>query len=72
MQTANQMYIDGEWCEGATGGKLEVVNPANEEIIDAVSYGTRDDARGDAVLRADLCCRRRAWAWAWAGIRRAR
>lgn len=45
MSVANQMYIDGEWCNAANGGTLDVINPATEEVIDGVPYGTRDDAR---------------------------
>ena len=27
-----QMYIDGEWCDAADGGRLETINPANGEV----------------------------------------
>ncbi|MFO0878723.1 MAG: NAD-dependent succinate-semialdehyde dehydrogenase [Gemmataceae bacterium] len=39
-----RMYIDGKWCEAAKGGTLGVINPATEEIIQDVAYGTREDA----------------------------
>jgi succinate-semialdehyde dehydrogenase/glutarate-semialdehyde dehydrogenase len=45
MSGTNQMYIAGEWCESSNGGLLDVINPANEEVVDAVPYGTRADAR---------------------------
>ena len=40
-----QLYINGSWVDGATGDRLEVINPATEEPIADVSYGTGDDAR---------------------------
>jgi succinate-semialdehyde dehydrogenase/glutarate-semialdehyde dehydrogenase len=40
-----QMYIDGKWCKAADGRTLGVDNPATEEIIAEVAYGTRADAR---------------------------
>jgi succinate-semialdehyde dehydrogenase/glutarate-semialdehyde dehydrogenase len=40
-----KMYIDGKWCESASGGTHGVINPATEEVIRDVAYGTRDDAR---------------------------
>ena len=39
-----QLYIDGAWCESATGKKLAVTNPATEENIAEVSFGGRADA----------------------------
>jgi succinate-semialdehyde dehydrogenase/glutarate-semialdehyde dehydrogenase len=39
------MYIDGNWCEAQGGGTLGVINPANEEVITEVAYGSRADAR---------------------------
>jgi succinate-semialdehyde dehydrogenase/glutarate-semialdehyde dehydrogenase len=39
------MYIDGKWCEASGGGTLGVINPATEEVISDVAYGTREDAR---------------------------
>ena len=40
-----QLYINGRWVDGATGDRLEVINPATEEPIVDVAYGTGDDAR---------------------------
>ena len=51
MATATQsalqtrMYIDGQWCDAADGRTYEVVNPATEEVIAAVAYGNRGDAK---------------------------
>ncbi len=42
--TLGKMYIDGKWCEAESGGTLGVINPATEEIIQDVAYGTRGDA----------------------------
>jgi succinate-semialdehyde dehydrogenase/glutarate-semialdehyde dehydrogenase len=42
--TLRKMFIDGKWCESAHGGTLGVINPATEEVVADVAYGTRDDA----------------------------
>jgi acyl-CoA reductase-like NAD-dependent aldehyde dehydrogenase len=41
--TLGKMYIDGKWCEAESGGTLGVINPATEEVIRDVAYGTRAD-----------------------------
>jgi succinate-semialdehyde dehydrogenase/glutarate-semialdehyde dehydrogenase len=40
-----QLYINGAWCESASGKKLAVENPATEETIAEVSAGGREDCR---------------------------
>jgi succinate-semialdehyde dehydrogenase/glutarate-semialdehyde dehydrogenase len=40
-----KMYIDGKWTDGEGGRTLGVINPATEEVIVDVAYGTRADAR---------------------------
>lgn len=45
MASHYRMYIDGEWCDAASGRTLGVINPATEEIIREVPYGGREDAR---------------------------
>jgi succinate-semialdehyde dehydrogenase / glutarate-semialdehyde dehydrogenase len=40
-----RMFIDGKWVEAEGGGTLGVINPATEEVIAEVAYGTRADAR---------------------------
>ena len=40
-----QLYINGAWCDAASGKKLAVENPATEETIAEVSAGGRDDCR---------------------------
>jgi succinate-semialdehyde dehydrogenase/glutarate-semialdehyde dehydrogenase len=43
--TYRQLYIDGQWVD-ATGGKRQnVINPATEEAISEVAFGTRDDCK---------------------------
>ena len=40
-----QLYIDGVWSDAAGGESLEVINPATEDALATVSYGTASDAR---------------------------
>src|SRR6267142_2191864 len=40
-----KMFIDGKWCEAQNGQTLGVLNPATEEVISDVAYGTRADAK---------------------------
>ena len=39
-----KMYIDGEWADAKSGRTLGINNPATEEIIAEVPYGSREDA----------------------------
>lgn len=43
--TLKRMYIDGKWCEAEDGRTLGVINPATEEVIAEVAYGTRATAK---------------------------
>src|SRR5262245_52254731 len=43
--TLRRMYIDGQWVAAAGGGTLAVTNPATEESVAEVAYGTRADAQ---------------------------
>ncbi|MCB2100789.1 MAG: NAD-dependent succinate-semialdehyde dehydrogenase [Rhodobacterales bacterium] len=55
------MYIDGQWCEAASGARFDVTNPATGEVLDTVPDGDgRDAAR--AVEAAE-----KAFA-GWAGL----
>ena len=49
-----QMYINGQWTGAESGRKLEVINPATEEAIEAVDYGSRAEAAAalEAAQRA--------------------
>ncbi|MFD9249676.1 aldehyde dehydrogenase family protein [Streptomyces bottropensis] len=44
------MYIGGSWRPAAGTGTIEVVNPADEQVIDQVPAGTAEDV--DAAVRA--------------------
>ena len=43
MHTREHLYIDGSWAEPKGEGKIEVINPANEEIIGSVPVGSAAD-----------------------------
>lgn len=45
MSERMQMFIDGEWTEARSGNTLGVLNPATEEVIRDIPYGTREDVR---------------------------
>src|SRR5947208_1614311 len=40
-----QLFINGEWVNSSSGKTLAVENPATEETIADVAFGTRDDCR---------------------------
>jgi len=42
---AYKQYIDGEWVDASNGATWDVINPATEEAIRAVPYGSGADAR---------------------------
>lgn len=48
-----QLFIDGAWCESASGQKLGVVNPATEETIAEVSFGGREECRRAIAAAAE-------------------
>ena len=39
------LFIDGQWCEAASGKRFDVVNPATEEVIATVADGGTEDAQ---------------------------
>ncbi len=41
----SQLYIDHQWVDGEQGQTLEVINPATEQPVTTVAYGTAGDAR---------------------------
>jgi succinate-semialdehyde dehydrogenase/glutarate-semialdehyde dehydrogenase len=41
---AKRMYIDGQWCDAADGRTLGVTNPATEEVVHDIAYGSRKEA----------------------------
>ena len=43
MKDKLQFYINGSWVNSESSEKIEVINPANEELIGHVSAGTKGD-----------------------------
>jgi succinate-semialdehyde dehydrogenase/glutarate-semialdehyde dehydrogenase len=43
--TYRQMFIDGQWVDSSNGKRLAVTNPATEETISEVAFGTREDTK---------------------------
>jgi len=43
--TLRKMFIDGKWCAADGGRTLEVINPANEEVLAEIAYGGRAETR---------------------------
>ena len=43
MKDKLQFYINGSWIDSESNEKIEVINPANEEIIGHVTAGTKED-----------------------------
>jgi succinate-semialdehyde dehydrogenase/glutarate-semialdehyde dehydrogenase len=39
------MFIDGEWCDAASGATIEATSPATGESLGPVADGSREDAR---------------------------
>ena len=38
-----QLFIDGKWTPGSSGEFMEVINPANQEVVARVPRGNQDD-----------------------------
>ena len=43
MKDKLNFYIDGQWVEPKSSETIEVINPANENIIGHVAAGTKED-----------------------------
>ena len=43
MKDKLNFYIDGSWVESESKERIEVINPANEELIGHITSGTKDD-----------------------------
>jgi acyl-CoA reductase-like NAD-dependent aldehyde dehydrogenase len=41
----HRQLIGGEWVDASDGGTWDLVNPATEDVIESVPFGTADDAR---------------------------
>lgn len=52
--TAKRMYIDGKWTDGADGKTIGVINPATEDVITDMAFGSRADTKRalEAAARA--------------------
>jgi aldehyde dehydrogenase (NAD+) len=50
MKAQDGMYIDGAWRPAAGQGVIDVVNPADEQVVARVPAGTAEDV--DAAVRA--------------------
>ncbi len=57
MNYQYRQLIGGEWCEATNGRRWDVLNPANEEVVRTIPFGSQEN------------CRRalEAWARAFAG-----
>jgi succinate-semialdehyde dehydrogenase / glutarate-semialdehyde dehydrogenase len=47
-----RQFIDGEWVDASDGGTWDVIDPATEEVVATVPFGTRADAE-TAIEAAD-------------------
>jgi acyl-CoA reductase-like NAD-dependent aldehyde dehydrogenase len=45
MSTTHRMFIDGEWCDAASGETFEVRSPATGEVIATLPKAGREDTR---------------------------
>ena len=43
MNNDLNFYINGEWVESDSNELIDVINPANEEVIGQITAGTKDD-----------------------------
>ena len=43
MKDKLDFYINGTWVESESIEKIEVINPANEELIGHITAGTKND-----------------------------
>tara|TARA_B100000686_G_scaffold212411_1_gene219326 strand:+ start:3895 stop:5331 length:1437 start_codon:yes stop_codon:yes gene_type:complete len=43
MQNSKNFYINGNWVEPSNNNYLDVINPANEEIVTKISLGNEND-----------------------------
>jgi len=46
MKDKLDFYINGSWVESESTEKIEVINPANEELIGHITAGTKGDING--------------------------
>jgi aldehyde dehydrogenase (NAD+) len=57
-----KQYIDGKWVDGEKGGRIEVIDPATEEVIGSVAEATANDAIA-AIKAARKAFDEGPWPW---------
>ena len=50
MENAQKFYINGQWVEPSTAARLEVINPATEQVAGTIAMGAQADV--DAAVAA--------------------
>ena len=45
MSNDLKFYINGEWVNSDSSELIDVINPANEEIIGQITAGTKEDIK---------------------------
>ena len=50
MSNDLNFYINGEWIKSDSNDLIDVINPANEEVIGQITAGTKDDI--DVAVKA--------------------
>src|SRR5437588_2678939 len=52
--TLRKMFIDGQWCAAEDGKTIGVINPATEEVVADMAFGSRADVKRalEAAARA--------------------
>ena len=53
MKDKLDLYINGEWVESESTEKIEVINPANEQLIGHITAGTKDDINNAVVAACE-------------------
>ena len=43
MKNTKNFYINGQWIEPSENNVLDVINPANEEVVSEISLGNEND-----------------------------
>ena len=67
MKDKLHFYINGKWVESKSNEKIEIINPANEDLIGHITAGTKDDinhqeeltfSKGCGVHNCDCKCKK--------------
>ena len=53
MKDKLDFYINGQWVQSESSETIEVINPANENIIGHVSAGTKEDINKAVIAASD-------------------